>query len=490
MKPRTILLAALLAGIPVLAASGGERYQVRAAQVDGEWRCSLYADRAPVSELVGALARQCGVTVEGFEDVSRTALVDADLRDRPVRQALEYVLGSVGLRIDPRVGVWHVRPSLHAPSDPVELREVALSAYLSAQRDFPDHPAAAEALLNQGEIEQARGHLAAGRERFDEVVERFPDAEVVPAALLRSGRVLERLLDWEQAAGRYADLLRLERAHPYEVPARVALARCTVELGSSQRALAMLDALDSSHPPADAADASERRVVRAAALVAGEDHEAALALLADLETVPLERTAYLETLQLSARALEGVGRPGDAARRWLLYGQEVEGSERTIALRHAASAALEAGDEVAVLFIRELAAEGGDPAALEPQVDQARERLGLDLEPASAAPADEELEHAEELLAQGRAREALEAVARIEHGLAGAARRDPLRLVLAKARALAAVQGVDTAIDALRDAVPQLDDPEARRQLYLLAGELYETVGRVDEAIEAYQGRL
>ena len=44
--------------------------------------------------------------------------------------------------------------------------------------------------------------LAAARERFDEVVERFPDGEVVPEALLHAGRALELLLDWEQAAGR------------------------------------------------------------------------------------------------------------------------------------------------------------------------------------------------------------------------------------------------------------------------------------------------
>ena len=47
-----------------------------------------------------------------------------------------------------------------------------------------DHLGGAGALLSQGEIEEDRGHLAAARERFDSVVESYPDSELVAEARL------------------------------------------------------------------------------------------------------------------------------------------------------------------------------------------------------------------------------------------------------------------------------------------------------------------
>src|SRR5687767_13711089 len=111
------------------AAVNDERYQVRAGAVDGEWHCSVYADRAQASEVLHALARQCGAELEGLDFVPRTARVDVDLRDRPVPQALEYVLGSLGLRFETRTGVWRVRSMLRAPDEPDRLREEALASY-------------------------------------------------------------------------------------------------------------------------------------------------------------------------------------------------------------------------------------------------------------------------------------------------------------------------------------------------------------------------
>ena len=488
-----LTLAALAATLVLSAASRadeGERFQVRSALVDGQWRCSIFAERASARELIGALARQCDVTLEGFEHVSRTALVDADLRDRPVHQALEYVLGSVGLRLETRRGVWRVRASLRTPAEPETLREQALTAYLGALRDFPDHLGGAGALLSQGEIEQARGHLAAARERFDGVVESYPDSELVAEALMRAGLTLVRLRDWEQAAVRFADLLRLERVHPFEVPARLELARCTVALGEGQRALAMLDALDSIHPAEDGAQARARLLVRAGALVATGALEEAATDLAWLELQPLPHDARREVLELSARALEGLERPAEAARRWLAYSQESEGGERTIGLRHAARLALAAGDEVAVLFIQELAEREGAGGSLGPQADVARERLALGALAGGGATSTRRIERAEELVDAGSALEALELLDAVERS---GSRLEPaalLRAGLTRGRALARVQGVEAAVGALRALVPQLQDGDARRAVYLLAGELLEQAGHVDAAIEAYQGRL
>lgn len=474
----------------LLAASGEERYQVRAHELDGEWRCSLYADRAQVEKLLEALAQHCGVEVEGLDALPSSARVDADLRDRPVSQALNYVLGTQGLRLETSGGVWRVRAMPRAPDAPDLLREAALAAYATTLDEFHDAPGGAHAALSQGDIELALGRTAEACERFDAVVERFPYAAEAAHALYRAGQAFEALGDWEQAAGRFAELLRLEREHPYERSARLELARCTVEIGSGERALAMLDALEGAAPPADEAESSERQLVRARALAATGAHASALAVLAGLESRSLAPDQYLLTLELSARSLEGAGRPVDAARRWLVLSKDARGPQRALALDEAARLALEAGDEIGVLFIAKLAeaqASAGSPTSA--QMREARRRLGL--EPAVAAHEDAlRLERAEELSALGRPREALEIAAELELGEPRPAGAALARLVQVKARALGELQGVDAALSALSAALPSLQDPEARRQVYLLAGELLERAGRLDEAIDAYQGRL
>jgi tetratricopeptide (TPR) repeat protein len=482
--------AGLLASGALRAAPSEERYQVRASEVDGEWRCSIYSDRALASEVLHALARQCGAEVEGLELLPRTARVDVDLRDRPVPQALEFVLGSLGLRLETRTDTWRARAMLRAPDAPDLLREEALAAYEAALREFPSAPDAAQALLHQGALELALGRPEAACKRFDDLVERFPYSAECAQALFRAGQACEALGEWDQAAGRFAELLRLERANDFERAARLELARCTVEIGSGERALAMLDALDGAEPPEDEAEVALRHLLRARALAATGAHASALAVLGALESRALAPGQYLETLELSARSLEGVGRSADAARRWLLLSQDATGAQRAHALEQAARLALEAGDEVGVLFIDKLAAAGADTeSATAAQVREARRRLGLETRAVAFDGADR-LERAEELIALGRAREALEITSELELGEPRPSGAAYARLILVKARALDELQGVDAAISALSGALPLLADAEPRRQIYLLAGELLERAGRLDEAIDAYQGRL
>jgi tetratricopeptide (TPR) repeat protein len=484
-------LAILAAGLLAWAAPGADdaRHQVRAVRVEGDWRCSIYAERAPLRDVLTSLARECGVVVEGFEHVSRTALVDADLRDRPVRQALDYVLGSVGLRVEPRTGTWRIAQGLRAPLAPQALREEAMGALLGALRDFPEHPAAADGLWSQGLLEIDRGHLAAASEQFDGLVERFPLSARVPEALLRSGLALVELRQWEDAADRFADLLRLDVAHPFESQARLELARCTVARGDALGGLVVLDALDALDPAENDGARRARGLVRARALVEVERAREALQRLDEIDALRPRGAESLAALELRGRVLEALGRPADAARAWLAFAEGSVGGERTIGLRHAARLALDAGEELAVLFIARMAEGGHDSAQLATLTQQARERLTLAASPGEAT-LGQRLERGEELVATGRLAEARDALAVLGLSRAQLDAAQKARFALAYGRALIATDGVDEAVGVLRELLPELTDPEARRSVYLLAGDALDAAGRTDEAIAAWQGRL
>lgn len=487
MSPHTFLAALALTWAPL---SGDDaRHQVRAVRVEGDWRCSVYAERAPLRDVLTSLARECGVVVEGFEHVSRTALVDADLRDRPVRQALDYVLGSVGLRVEPRTGTWRIAQGLRAPLSPQVLREEAMGALSGALRDFPDHPAAADGLWSQGLLELDRGHIAAASEQFDGLVERFPLSARVPESLYRSGLALTELRQWEDAADRFADLLRLEVEHAFESRARLELARCTVGRGDGTGALIVLDALDSLDPARDEADRRARGLVRARALIESQRAPEALLVLDEIDALRPRGRESLDALELRGRALEAQGRPADAARAWLAFAEGNVGGERTIGLRHAARLALESGEELAVLFIARMAEDGRSAEELAGLAQQARERLTLAAAPGEASLV-QRLERGEELVTTGRFGEARDALAVLGLSRAQLDPAQKARFALAYGRALVETDGVDETVAVLRELLPELADAEARRAVYLLAGDALDAAGRTDEAIAAWQGRL
>jgi tetratricopeptide (TPR) repeat protein len=482
------LLASLALALGAGAADDA-RHQVRAVRVDGDWRCSVFAERAPLRDVLTGLARECGVVLEGFEHVSRTALVDADLRDRPVQQALDYVLGSVGLRVEPRVGTWRIAASPRAPVAPERLRQEAMDAVARALLDFPDHPSAADGLWSQGLLELELGRPEAAGERFDELVRRFPDSARLPEALLRSGLALVELRRFEDAADRFTDLLRLDVAHGFEAAARLELARCSVGRGDARGALVVLDALDELEPAESDAQRRARGLIRARALV---ESERASECLLHLDAVDALHPAGAESLaasELRARALEAVGLPADAARAWLFFAEGSTGSERTIGLRHAARLALESGEELAVLFIARMAEDGRDSDELALLAQQARERLLLPVSPREAT-LGQRLERGEELLAAGRLSEARDALAVLGLSRAQLDDEQRARFALAYGRALVETDGVAEAVGVLRELLPELADPEARRAVYLLAGDALDAAGRTEEAIAAWQGRL
>ena len=194
-------------------------------------------------------------------------------------------------------------------------------------------------------------------------------------------------------------------------------------------------------------------------------------------------------MSLRGRALELSGRPRAAARAWLVYAAKLEGAECARALREAARLSLAAGDEVGALFVCEYGRELGHDDALTPFAYEARVRLDLVPEDLGGLLPRQRLEHARELVGKGRVDEGRTVLAALHQNrelLEPALRVD---VAHAYARSLAPAR-VDEAVGVLRALLEEVRDAELRRETYIVAGEIYESARRFEEAAEAYGGVL
>ncbi len=489
-----LLVALLAAGLclaprnPTAAQQDGARWRVQVEHDDGELYLTLRADQDPLLDVLREIAAQAELSIDGVESSWRRTLVSADLRRRPLRQALNYLLGSVGIAGDVRQGALLLREGLESVDDAESLRESAMATYVRTLRDFPEHPLADDAVRSQARIQESRGRGPAARALYESLIERYPESELVPEAMFKSGSLLMREGAWQEASQRLSDLLRLEHKHEYEPSARLELAYCVAELGSFERALYMIDALDGIAPPANIDDERRRLHVRIKALAGLGQGQQALALLDDVDRRLGFATTRRESLALRAAASDSAGLADEAARAWLSYGRMSEGPERAKAYARAARIALNGGDELSALFITQLAKreeiELGDVGR------EARQRLTLEEFEGGVGSTQQRLVRAERLLEARLMREAMNALAAIEPLIGALEERDRLRFARAYSRALDAEVGVDAALTYLRTALPSLPSPEARRELYLLAAELFEAAGRLADAVEAYRGRI
>jgi tetratricopeptide (TPR) repeat protein len=463
-----------------------QRFDTDAELVDGEWWVSVRTQEAPLALLLAELAGETGIEFDGLERLPQALRVSAHLEHRPLRQAVAWILGSVGLRADRRADTF----TLHVDADAREdLLSQAETEYLRTLREFPNHPLADRALLGQGLLEEDRGEAEAARARYEGLIEAYPESELVDDALRRCAELHAGAKRWDLAAQRWAQLLRLESGSEHEVLAYEQLALCTAQLGEPERALYMLDDLDELAPAADETQRHPRLLIRARALVGLGDHHQALEALADADGHARSGAPELAAHELRALALTGLEEHGAAARAWLAFCEGAEGDELARGLRAAAASALAAGDELAVLFIERLAVKRGLDGAVAEEARAARARLDLVSGRLSGLADVERLARAERLLAAGlhaEAGELLEALAPTAPLLEEPER---LRFVLALGRALGA-GGAEPAIAFFREQLPSLSELEHRKQVYLLAAEMLEAEGRIDQAIEAYQGRL
>jgi tetratricopeptide (TPR) repeat protein len=464
------------------------RWRVDIEREDGELFCTVRADQDPLLDVLRELAEQADLSLDGVQGSWRRTLVSADLRRRPLRQALSFLLGSVGLEGEVRQGALYVREGHEDNYTTDELYESALASYLRALRSFPEHPLADDAVRSQAQIEEARDRHAAARAHYESLIERYPSSELAPEAMFKSGGLLMREGAWQEASQRLSDLLRLEVEHAFEPRARLELAYCVAELGAHERALYMIDALEGIAPPKDADEERRRAQVRIRAMAGLGQGRQALALLDDIDRRLGFATTKRESLALRASACESAGLRDEAARAWLSYGRVADGLERTRAYTRAARLAVDSGDELSALFIVQLAKREG--VDLGEVGREARQRLSLEDSELGANTPVQRLARAERLFSSGLHAEALKSLQAIEPLVPQLTGEERLRFARVYTRALASEMGVDAGLAYLRTALADIEDSEARRGLYVLAAELLEQDGRLADAIEAYRGRI
>jgi hypothetical protein len=458
---------------------------------DGQPRCTLSAEGVPVNHVLLEIGKRTGLAIEGLDPARRTALVSAELHDRPLEEVLEVVLGSVGLAAELRPGALRVVGDELALQTQERLEERALLAYARACILSPAHELGANARMRQAEIERARGNPGAALAHYDELLQRFRLSPLAHEALLQSAIACQELGQWAQASLRLRQLAQAEPAGRMNEEARVRLADCSIELGDPQRAALLIESLSAEVEPSDERAAAMRLLVLARARAAARNYEAALNCLALLRPAELDAAGRSRWCHALAVALEGAGHTAEAGRAWLMYSRELHGSAQTIALENAARLALASGDDLGAVFAAEEITPALRSAALEESARIARERLGLieGEEPVvGSSTIDRQLQMVAGWLSTGRHAQAADVLAALE---ATQPLDEPQRARCAvyAARAAAHTHGLEHALALLRTRRPQMLVLASRVELDLTAAELLEAAGRYEEAALAYEGR-
>lgn len=509
MKAQSLIAGLAIAGLG-FATLGGQFVAAAAplGQTDGErWtsnepliveidpsgprdRGSVRAVNATIERVIDEIARRTGRVVEGLEGPERAAMVTVELHDRPIEQILEYVLGACDMRAELTPSVLHVLPS-DSESLPTErLRERAMALYLRANVNFVDHPAAERGRLSMGEVEEARGNLAAALENYQVLLDRYPHSTLRLEAHLRSGSALERMGRFAEASTEYRAASAGEGETPQHAPARLGLARCQIELGNPDLAEIMLDTLDDVVPATGREEAAERGLVRAHAQLLREEFVDALGTLDQLDRFGLPQDALDSSMELRAMAFEGLELYREASRFWLVFAREADEFRAARAFERAASLAEADDDPLGVLFVVAEAERAGSNADLGSTARKARLSLGLLVDLSSDEITDQErLEVCEAWLVEGRhsdARSTLSDMHTRRHSLHESLRP---RAAVAWGQCLYAENGLESALAALREARSAIPVNADREPLDLLAADLLEQERQFVRAVAAYEGR-
>jgi len=466
------------------------RFEVQVAESPDGPLLTVYADHAPIGRVVRNIARQLQLQVKGLEDVDSTEPVGLYFEKRPLTEAIHWILGSAGLRgqlSSETLRIFDDTPPFPTPENLFDLAEVT---WLRALRRSPGRPEGIRAEMALAEIQESRGALAAAVNHYEYLIERHPDSEYTAEAMLVSGIHLGELGEWDAAAQRFQQLSRLNKSHPYHALARLELARALCYSNQPTIALYTLEALDQYYPASSDQDKRARLVLRARAeALLGEaiDSLRSLDLAAQYS---LEGQPGIEVLEIRAMALERANRPGEAAVAWLQLADRTAGEMQKSALVSAAQSALVAGDELGVLFIEAWANELRSDASVEGLAIEARLRIGLETGSIIHLDDGQRLAHAKQLLEAGQSAEAVRGIQLLYQQRDALEESFLLDLGLTYAKALDAESMTDMAIDVLREVAPHLSQRDDRRRLYLLASTIYESHGRLQDALNALEGRL
>ena len=489
---RSLALVALL--VPASGAYQGTpargRWEVRVEEGEEGTLITVRANEASSLAVVSRLAQELDLSLDGAERLTDVHSMSAHLDRRPAEEVLRWTLGSIGLHARIEGGTLRVMDELPPFASRAQVEERAEIAWLRALRASPGHPQADHAEMALAEIQERRSDVGAAVKHYEYLAESDPDSPLTPEALWRASSHLMDMGEWNRAASRLTDLADLEVAHPYHVDARIALARVECHLDSPRKALYLLDALEHHWPAKEAADIRARLLTRARALaLVGEEIDALRVLdVAKQYSSPVDDS--YEVLEIRALAFERVGRDSDAALAWLEFAKKTGGKERQRALENAARSALEAEDELGVLLIDAWARDQGTDAELTPIVNEARANLGLYAPDPTTLTKTQWLNRGEEMLLTGDFAEAVRALEPLYHQRSGFGSGERERLAGTLARALGEEKRLSYAIAVLREVAGSLSEPEARRRLYLIASDLYEREGRIEEALQALQGEL
>jgi hypothetical protein len=473
---------------------------------DGELLLSVEARDVSAEALVGLVASRLRIGhVEGFEEVDGHPRVSAHLVERPAHQALRWILGSVGLVAV--VGEDTITVSLDvgpSPDGKAMLRKAG-TRYFDALRRFPDYPLADRAQMARAKIAEHLGQEQWGAAvlAYDHLIDEYPLSDFVPEAVLRAARLHAQLGNWDQAILRYEKLSKHTDRHPYHAVARAELAEALCRRGEEQterslavamgeKAVYVLDALDSNYSTQDEVQRYERLLVRArATALAGHSIRALQALDAAARYAPAGEKDP-RVLELRARAFARAGEHGAASSAWLAWAEAVGAPAHEDGYQRAARAALESGEEIAVLMICARADELGFGESLAGAEAEARTHLGLPVTGIQGLDAAINLSRGEAHLSERRWDAAREVLRGVYRDRAQLTPDEYVRLAEAYARTLHRLGHEEAAVDVVRVLLRDLAKEGQRRQLYLLAADLYENRQnpRFDLAVEALKGRL
>ena len=488
----TAALGLCLAGSVGVAQTEWPQIHPTRVEVEGtgaEARASVVAVNTSVESLLHKLAEKTDRRLEGFGPDGSPALVTVELVDRPLVQVLEYVLGSVGLSYELQPGVLRIVDGEAEVADVDILEARALAHYLRATTAFPAHEEAAQARLDQGRLEERRGNPSAAFEHYQAMLEGYPRSELVPEARLLSGAVLEHMGRYSEAHTQYLAVTSLPSGDPRRNEARLALARCQLELSNPSFTVLMVRRLEEDEPTGDPVVKSQRLLLLARALERAELSLEALEVLDDLERLggPVEQA--LEAMEVRAAALEDLDMLEPAARAWIVVARENTGDPARRAYERAAELSVRAGDELSVLFVAKEAEARELGADLATYVRRARLALGLDVDLASGDVSYEERwQIVQDWLLEERNDRADPELARLfaeRREMTPELARD---VCLLHARRLYDERGLEPSLAALREARRDLEDESVRAAFDLFAGRLLEGERAYVRAAAAYEG--
>ena len=485
MRLVTALCLALL-GLAASAQQPAESLFVDGIYIDGELLVSVVARDIPIDQVTAALAREAGLTVNGFDASRRQPLVAIELRQRPLDMVLEYVLGSVGLEFE-RAGT---TLSVHAhDGERTALLRRAQVAYARATNSYPNSERAPAARLAQGELAETEGDLSTALNLYQLIPANYPSSGEVAAAYYHSARIGEALGNWRDAVQNYDRLSGLTTPHTFHAEQRLGRARCDIALGDPIGAIYKLKTHDLNQPPANAADRAARSLVRAAAHNALREYAAALVDLDEIDQLNSALVASTQYQRATSIALEGLGLYAPAGRSWLAYAKLTSGFERQTAMEMAIELFLQAGDEVNALFAVRLAEDLFSSEKLGLLKAQVLERLGLDhLQAEAPKTTAERLARAEAAWNNGDVGGAYAELRPLMNTPALLSDAERARAAGLWARCLDQLEGLKSAMTFLRGARPKLSSLENRAQLDLTAASLFEGRELFDEAVDAYGG--